>query len=129
MKIFKYLAIAIVTLVSLGAISGCKGADYPYDHPEKLEANTTAVTISAYGGVANVILDVNRDWASKVKFKGESKNWLIVTPDKGAATVNTTPIQLSADTNDGKDREADVIISIGSKTLTIVVTQRGIEGE
>ncbi|MBO7320567.1 MAG: BACON domain-containing protein [Bacteroidales bacterium] len=128
MRKLRILLSAVVVVLSLIGLSGCKHTNI-YDQPEKLEANTTLVSIPASGGIANVVLDVNRDWASKVKFKGESKNWLIVTPDKGAATVNTTPIQLSADTNDGKDREADVIISIGSKTLTIVVTQRGMEGE
>ena len=127
MKIFKYLAIAIVTLVSLGALSGCKGADYPYDHPEKLEANTTAVTISAYGGVANVILDVNRDWASKIKYKEGAKGWLAITPNMGPATLETTPIQLTAEANDGAARTADVVISTGTTVLTIVVTQEGEE--
>ena len=140
MRKLRILLSAVVVVLSLIGLSGCKHTNI-YDQPEKLEANmlpcspcgpcgpVAPVSIPASGGIANVVLDVNRDWASKVKFKGESKNWLIVTPDKGAATVNTTPIQLSADTNDGKDREADVIISIGSKTLTIVVTQRGMEGE
>ena len=127
MKIFKYLAIAIVTLVSLGALSGCKGADYPYDHPEKLEANTTAVTISAYGGVANVILDVNRDWASKIKYKEGAKGWLAITPNMGPATLETTPVQLIAEPNDGATRTADVVISTGTTVLTIVVTQEGEE--
>jgi hypothetical protein len=127
MKIFKYLAIAIVTLVSLGAISGCKGADYPYDHPEKLEANTTAVTISAYGGVANVILDVNRDWASKIKYKEGAKGWLTITPNMGPATLETTPIQLIAEGNEGSSRIAEVVISTGNKVITIVVTQEGEE--
>lgn len=127
MKIFKYLAIAIVTLVSLGALSGCKGADYPYDHPEKLEANTKSVTIPVSGGTANVILDVNRDWASKIKYKEGAKGWLTITPNMGPATLETTPIQLTAEANDGAARSADVVISTGTTVLTIVVTQEGEE--
>lgn len=127
MKIFKYLAIAIVTLVSLGALSGCKGADHPYDHPEKLEANTKSVTIPVSGGTANVILDVNRDWASKIKYKEGAKGWLTITPNMGPATLETTPIQLTAEANDGAARSADVVISTGTTVLTIVVTQEGEE--
>lgn len=127
MKIFKFLAIAVVTLVSLSALSGCKGADYPYDHPEKLEANTKSVTIPVNGGTANVILDVNRDWASKIKYKEGAKGWLAITPNMGPATLETTPIQLTAEANDGAARTADVVISTGTTVLTIVVTQEGEE--
>lgn len=128
MKICKIFSVVLGMMVAmLMAVSCDKVSTYPYDYPEKLEANTTSVVIAPEGGSVSVILDVNRDWASKIEYKSGGRGWLILSPTMGPATLETTPVTISADANEGETRNAEVVISTGYKALRIKVSQEGME--
>jgi hypothetical protein len=123
------LAIDIPVAAQIDMPNGCIKvvSNYPYDYPEKLQSSTTSVIIAPNGGSVTVVLDVNRDWASKIEYKTGGRGWLILNPTMGPATLETTPVTFSADPNEGETRSAQVIISTGYNVVKIQVTQEGME--
>ncbi len=89
---------------------------YGVEAPD-LEVSKTEYTIIADGGSQEIRFNAGKDWTAS-----SDQAWLTVSPASGVAASGSV-ITVTAEVNTGAERIANVGLTAGSTTVTIVVTQ------
>lgn len=72
-----------------------------------------------------IAFTVNTEWTVDVEYKGQSSDWLTVTPDSG--TAGEVELSMMVAKNLSTDsRQASIRISYGGETTTLPIWQRGL---
>lgn len=126
MKVLRCCLYAIVAMVMFASCDNLIGGDGQLiiDPVEDalLEQTVGSETITAEG----VSFTTTGAWTSQVvpvSAKASQPMWVSITPDHGDE-AGTYTISINLEANDtGEDRKANIIISCGSQTITISITQ------
>jgi uncharacterized protein YdeI (BOF family) len=116
MKIMKFFACAAA---ALAMIVGCQEKEQNLGTPE-ISISESEMTFEAVGGDKDLTVTATRDW--KVETDAD---WVVVSPGSGSASVDPQTVTVSVLENDGLDRTADLMFTIGLKKKYLTVTQAG----
>ena len=92
--------------------------------PAKLEVDTAQVTLSALESSQDVTFLATRDWMVT-----GTPDWMAVSPASGEASTGKQVVRLSVNANDGYNRKAELVFTIGFARSALLVTQEGPLGE
>ena len=85
-----------------------------------ISISTSEMNFEAEGGDWDMTVTSTRDW--KVETDAD---WVVVSPESGAASANAQTVTVSALPNTGMDRSADLVFTIGLKKQYLTVNQAG----
>ena len=103
----------------MAVVTACEEASADLGTPE-ISISTNEMTFEAEGGDQEMIVTSTRDW--KVETDAD---WVVVSPEKGAASASAQTVTVSALANTGMDRTADLVFTIGLKKQYLTVNQAG----
>ena len=83
----------------------------------------TELTFDIAGGEKSISLTASRDWTVK-----SDVDWLVFSPESGAASADEQTVVVTALENTGLDRSVDIQITIGMMSEYLTVTQEGPQG-
>ena len=109
-------------LAALAFIVGCQEKEQNLGTPE-ISISVSEMTFEVAGGDQELTVTSTRDW--KVE---NDADWVVVSPNSGAASANPQTVTVSVLENEGLDRTADLVFTIGLKKQYLTVTQAGPEG-
>ena len=99
---------------------------------QKEELGAAAISVEPasleFGTAADskeVVLTATRDWL----ISGDVPAWMKLSATKGSASSKPQTLSLSVEANEGNNREADVVFTIGLAKATLHVKQTGKEGD
>ena len=92
--------------------------------PAKLEVDTAQVTLTALESSQDVTFLATRDWMVT-----GTPDWMAVSPASGEASTGKQVVRLSVNANDGYNRKAELVFTIGFARSALLVTQEGPLGE
>ena len=87
----------------------------------KIELSTQEMTFEAAGGEQSLSLKASREWM----VESIAPDWLVVSPEHGAASSDEQKVTVTVLENKGMDRSADVIFTIGMSKVSLTVNQAG----
>ena len=87
----------------------------------KIELSTQDMTFEAAGGEQSLSLKASREWM----VESIAQDWLVVSPEHGAASSDEQKVTVTVLENKGMDRSADVIFTIGMSKVSLTVNQAG----
>lgn len=116
MKIFKSF---LVLLTVTGIFSACQ-QDVQYLGVPRLALSGKTMEFEIPGGVQGLELTATRDWSASSK-----EDWVVVTPDKGTASLDPQNFTVTVLENKGVGRTAEVVFTIGMTKKTLLVSQEG----
>lgn len=87
----------------------------------KIELSTQEMTFEAAGGEQSLSLKASREWM----VESIAQDWLVVSPENGAASSDEQKVTVTVLENKGMDRSADVIFTIGMSKVSLTVNQAG----
>ena len=87
----------------------------------KIELSTQEMTFEAAGGEQSLSLKASREWM----VESIAQDWLVVSPEHGAASADEQKVTVTVLENKGMDRSADVIFTIGMSKVSLTVNQAG----
>ena len=87
----------------------------------KIELSTQEMTFEAAGGEQSLSLKASREWM----VESIAQDWLVVSPEHGAASSDEQKVTVTVLENKGMDRSADVIFTIGMSKVSLTVNQAG----
>ncbi len=119
MKIRNFFVGAIA---ALAFIVGCQEKEQNLGTPE-ISISVSEMTFEVAGGDQELTVTSSRDW--KVE---NDADWVVVSPNSGSASANPQTVTVSVLENEGLDRTADLVFTIGLKKQYLTVTQAGPEG-
>ena len=119
MKIRNFFVGAVA---ALAFIVGCQEKEQNLGTPE-ISISVSEMTFEVAGGDQELTVTSSRDW--KVE---NDADWVVVSPNSGAASANPQTVTVSVLENEGLDRTADLVFTIGLKKQYLTVTQAGPEG-
>ena len=103
----------------MAVVTACEEAGADLGTPE-ISISTNEMTFEAEGGDQEMTVTSTRDW--KVETDAD---WVVVSPEKGAASASAQTVTVSALANTGMDRTADLVFTIGLKKQYLTVNQAG----
>ena len=103
----------------MAVVTACEEASADLGTPE-ISISTNEMTFEAEGGDQEMTVTSTRDW--KVETDAD---WVVVSPEKGAASASAQTVTVSALANTGMDRTADLVFTIGLKKQYLTVNQAG----
>lgn len=109
-------------LAALAFIVGCQEKEQNLGTPE-ISISVSEMTFEVAGGDQELTVTSSRDW--KVE---NDADWVVVSPNSGSASANPQTVTVSVLENEGLDRTADLVFTIGLKKQYLTVTQAGPEG-
>lgn len=113
----------MLLLLLLPVLNGC-------DKQEPAEP-TLKVDITRYwlgkdrDNRVGIRFEVNTDWRVEVRYAGQDRGWLYVTPGSGHAGENSLTVTTTAVNTSGAVRTAYVDIEYASCTCRLSITQEG----
>ena len=116
MKIRNFFACATA---ALAMIAGCQEKEQNLGTPE-ISISESEMTFEAEGGDQDLTVTATRDW--KVD---NDADWVVVSPNSGSASANPQTVTVSVLENEGLDRTADLVFTIGLKKKYLTVYQAG----
>ena len=119
MKIRNFFVGAVA---ALAFIVGCQEKEQNLGTPE-ISISVSEMTFEVAGGDQELTVTSSRDW--KVE---NDADWVVVSPNSGSASANPQTVTVSVLENEGLDRTADLVFTIGLKKQYLTVTQAGPEG-
>ena len=119
MKIRNFFVGAVA---ALAFIVGCQEKEQNLGTPE-ISISVSEMTFEVAGGDQDLTVTSSRDW--KVE---NDADWVVVSPNSGSASANPQTVTVSVLENEGLDRTADLVFTIGLKKQYLTVTQAGPEG-
>ena len=87
----------------------------------KIELSTQEMTFEAAGGEQSLSLKASREWM----VESIAQDWLVVSPEHGAASSDEQKVTVTVLENKGMDRSVDVIFTIGMSKVSLTVNQAG----
>ena len=109
-------------LAALAFIVGCQEKEQNLGTPE-ISISVSEMTFEVAAGDQDLTVTSSRDW--KVE---NDADWVVVSPNSGSASANPQTVTVSVLENEGLDRTADLVFTIGLKKQYLTVTQAGPEG-
>lgn len=109
-------------LAALAFIVGCQEKEQNLGTPE-ISISVSEMTFEVAGGDQDLTVTSSRDW--KVE---NDADWVVVSPNSGSASANPQTVTVSVLENEGLDRTADLVFTIGLKKQYLTVNQAGPEG-
>ena len=103
----------------MAVVTACEESGADLGTPE-ISISTNEMTFEAEGGDQEMTVTSTRDW--KVETDAD---WVVVSPEKGAASASAQTVTVSALANTGMDRTADLVFTIGLKKQYLTVNQAG----
>ena len=97
----------------------CEQAEQNLGTPD-ISISESEMTFDMNGGDQDLTVTATRDW--KVE---NDADWVVVSPDSGAASADPQTVTVSVLPNEGLDRTADLVFTIGLKKKYLTVTQSG----
>lgn len=122
---FKSLFAAAVATVAV--LVGCQPKEEPVEEA-KLSVSPQTLSFEAAAGEKTVQLTSTREWKAQIKYEGDAKDWLSVSPEGGSACASGQNVTITAKSNDGTDRKATVTFTIGLFKSSLEVSQVGTAG-
>ena len=116
MRLRRFILASLAALVAFVSCEDLENLGLP---TIKLDGDGT-MAFEIAGGDQQITLTATRDWW--VEYDAD---WLEVLPESGKASADAQTITVTAKTNPGMDRTADVKFSIGMSFQTLTVTQAG----
>lgn len=116
MKIRNFIVSALAAAV---ALVSCKQQEENLGMPS-IKIGETAVEFTSDGGEKQLTITATRDWMADW-----DADWLVVSPESGSASADAQTVTVTALSNTGMDRSADVKFTIGMASKTLKVTQAG----
>lgn len=109
-------------LASLAAFAACEEPEQNLGTPD-ISLSVTEMTFDVAGGEQELAVSATRDW--KVETDAD---WVVVSPESGAASAEAYKVTVTALENTGLDREASLKFTIGMKSKYLTVYQDGPAG-
>ena len=106
-------------LASLAAFAACEEPEQNLGTPD-ISLSVTEMTFDVAGGEQELAVSATRDW--KVETDAD---WVVVSPESGAASAEAYKVTVTALENTGLDREASLKFTIGMKSKYLTVSQEG----
>ena len=103
----------------MAVVTACEEVNANLGTPE-ISISTNEMTFEAEGGDQEMTVTSTRDW--KVETDAD---WVVVSPERGAASASAQTVTVSALANTGMDRTADLVFTIGLKKQYLTVNQAG----
>ena len=104
---------------AVAMFAACEPAEQNLGTPD-ITISESEMTFDAEGGDKDLTLSATRDW--KVQTDAD---WVVVSPESGAASANPQTVTVSVLENKGLDRTADLVFTIGLKKKYLTVNQAG----
>lgn len=101
------------------ALAGCQEKEQNLGTPD-ISISASEMTFEDAGGEQELTVTATRDW--KVETDAD---WVVVSPESGAASSNPQTVSVTVLENAGMDRVADLKFTIGMKSKYLTVTQAG----
>ena len=119
-KIYMKLRNLFLGVCSAAAIfAACEQVEENLGIPD-ISISENEMSFEAAGGNKELTVSATRDW--KVETDAE---WVVVSPETGAASLEPQPVTVTVLENTGMDRTADLKFTIGMKSKYLTVTQAG----
>ena len=104
---------------AVAVFAACEQAEQNLGTPD-ISISKSEMTFDKNGGDQDLTVTATRDW--KVE---NDADWVVVSPDSGAASADPQTVTVSVLPNEGLDRTADLVFTIGLKKKYFTVTQEG----
>ena len=106
-------------IASLAAFAACEEPEQNLGTPD-ISLSVTEMTFDAAGGEQTLTVTATRDWMVET-----DADWVVVSPESGAASAEAQTVTVSVLENTGLDREANLKFTIGMKSKYLTVSQAG----
>ena len=106
-------------LASLAVFAACEEPEQNLGTPD-IAVSATEMTFEAAGGEQTLTVTATRDWMVET-----DADWVVVSPESGAASAEAQTVTVSVLENTGLDREVDLKFTIGMKSKYLTVSQAG----
>ena len=106
-------------LASLAAFAACTEPEQDLGTPD-ISLSVSEMTFGEAGGEQELAVKATLDW--KVETDAD---WVVVSPESGAASAEAYKVTVTALENTGLDREASLKFTIGMKSKYLTVSQDG----
>ena len=104
---------------ALAMFVGCQPQEENLGTPD-ISISTNEMAFEASGGDKEMTVNATRDW--KVETDAD---WVVVSPESGAGSMEDQKVTVSVLENTGMDRSADLKFTIGMKSKYLTVSQAG----
>ena len=104
---------------ALAMFVGCQPQEENLGTPD-ISISTNEMAFEAGGGDKEMTVNATRDW--KVETDAD---WVVVSPESGAGSLEDQKVTVSVLENTGMDRSADLKFTIGMKSKYLTVSQAG----
>ena len=123
----KFKSLFVAALAAVAVLAGCQPKEEPIEEA-KLSVSPQTLSFEATAGEKSVQLTSTREWKAQIKYEGDAKDWLSVSPEGGSACPNGQNVTITAKANEGTDRKATVTFTIGLFKSSLEVSQVGTAG-
>ena len=104
---------------AVAMFAACEQAEQNLGTPD-ISISESEMTFDVDGGDQDLTITATRDW--KVE---NDADWVVVSPSSGAASADPQTVTVSVLPNEGLDRTADLVFTIGLKKKYLTVAQAG----
>ena len=104
---------------AVAVFAACEQAEQNLGTPD-ISISESEMTFDVDGGDQDLTVTATRDW--KVE---NDADWVVVSPSSGAASADPQTVTVSVLPNEGLDRTADLVFTIGLKKKYLTVAQAG----
>ena len=106
-------------VAALAVLVGCQPQEENLGTPD-ISIDKNEMTFEVSGGEQQLTVNATRDW--KVETDAD---WVVVSPESGAGSLEPQTVTVTALENAGMDRSADLKFTIGMKSKYLTVSQAG----
>ena len=106
-------------VAALAVLVGCQPQEENLGTPD-ISIDKNEMTFEVSGGEQQLTVNATRDW--KVETDAD---WVVVSPESGAGSLEPQTVTVTALENTGMDRSADLKFTIGMKSKYLTVSQAG----
>lgn len=123
----KFKSLFAAAIAAVAVLAGCQPKEEPVEEA-KLSVSPQTLSFEATAGEKTVQLTSTREWKAQIKYEGDAKDWLSVSPEGGSACASGQNVTITAKANEGTDRKATVTFTIGLFKSSLEVSQVGTAG-
>ena len=109
----------VSAVAALAVLVGCQPQEENLGTPD-ISISANEMTFEVEGGDKELTVNATRDW--KVVTDAD---WVVVSPESGAGSLEDQKVTVSVLENTGMDRSADLKFTIGMKSKYLTVSQAG----
>lgn len=106
-------------LSAVTVLSACEQENVDLGTPD-IAISASEMTFETAGGEQELTVTATRDWKVETDV-----DWVVVSPESGAASSNPQTVSVTVLENTGMDRVADLKFTIGMKSKFLTVSQAG----